>query len=119
MLRRVAYSFSLRLLLSFALGLLLSRLVGTRLLSLSSSLFSLLLLKLTRVTLGFLIASGRLGALPVCLLLASLVCLPRFLALIFNLELLISGVVGDTFHAHRFRQVLPKRRLPDVVADEN
>src|SRR6185295_14134743 len=43
----------------------------------------------------------------------------RFLPLVLNLELLIPGIVGNTFHAHRLRQVLPGRRLPDIAADKN
>src|SRR5712691_1111844 len=145
MLRRVGYALSLRFLFSLALGLLLTGLLSGRLsasrlllstllsssrLLLSTRLFSLLLLSLTRLTLSFLIASGRFGALPIhfpfgirCLfaiafLFAAVVYL-RCLALVFNLELLISGVAGNTFHAHRLCQVPPERRFADIAADKN
>jgi hypothetical protein len=146
MLRRVAYAFSLRLLLSFALGFLLRLLcgclsasrfllclsLGTLLyLSLSTRLFSLLLLSLTRLTLSFLIGSCCLGGLPVCFplgirylfaiafLLAAVVYLLHCRALVLNLELLIPVVVGNTFHAHRPCQVSAERRLADIAADKN
>ena len=139
MLRGIGYSYSLRFLFSLALGLLFSlalglllsgRLSASRLL-LSTRIFSLLLLRLTRLTLGLLIASGRFGALPVCFpfgirclfaiafLFAAVVYLLRCLALVLNLELLISGVAGNTFHAHRLCQVPPERRFADIAADKN
>src|ERR1700694_2044212 len=117
MFRRVGYSFSLRLLLRLGLG-------GLRLRAscpdLITSVFSLLLLKLTRLPLRFPIASCGGGASPgsflvvagIPFLFAAVLCLLRFLAIFFaisvvsNLELLISGTVGNTFHVHRLSQVL-------------
>src|SRR6266404_2961385 len=127
----IADSFSLRLRLTFALGFLLRRPLSARCLFLSTRIFSLLLLNLTRLTLSFLTSSCRFGALPVyfpfgirfllaiAFLLAAVVCLLRFVTLILNLELLISGVVGNSFHGHRFPKVPAKRRLADITADKN
>jgi hypothetical protein len=131
-LRRIAYSLSLRLLLSLALGLLLSASpldlstsLFSQLLLLSTNIFSLLLLKLPRLALSLSITSGGLGAKPFYLLFACLVYLPQISAIIigfpviFDLELAIPVLVGNTLHAHSLRQVLPKLRLAYIPADKN
>lgn len=126
-LRGVTYSLSLRLLCGFALGLLLS---ASRL-CLITSHFSLLLLKLTRLSLSFFIASCSVGVQPIYFLSAYLFFLSStlvgflgYLAIIpgiptISLELLVPGLVGHAFHTHRLRQILSKPRIPDFAAYVN
>jgi hypothetical protein len=49
---------------------------------------------------------------------ASGVCLPLLLALVFNLELLIPGLVGNTFDAHRLARSC-ETATPDIVTDKH
>lgn len=133
MLRRIAYSLPLRLMYRFALSLILLGLLSTSSALLSAcrasliaSRFALLLLKLARMTLIITVSPRSFGVEPVFLLasllflLGTLVYLLRRLLLIPGIpELLVSGPVGNAFHAHRLGQVLPKPRIPNFPAGKN
>jgi hypothetical protein len=128
---RVPYPFPLGFLCGFASGLLLSArspLLSAIHLSLITNRFSLLLLKLPRLSLSFFIPSCRFGVKPFYLLFAYLLFLSptlvgplRCLAIIPNIpsipyELLVSTLIGNAFHAHRLGQVPSKPRLPNFAA---
>ena len=152
-LRLLLLSFALRLLLlRLALGLLLSglpsgllclllRLLSGRLSAsclllrasllllsgrLSTSIFSLLLLNLTRLLLSILIIFFGFGGHAAHVLFLVLIhfrfarriCLLFLLALVINLELLISGRVGNRFYAQCLCRVPAKLRLFDIAANK-